>query len=88
MGARLLRMNLLAPITGKIYASTTRLLYSITLLIVGQAAIEARLDAVEELVQTEDKFLAVRDALKTVNKLDLDKLISAVSVDGLFSKIC
>ena len=30
-------------------------------------------------MQTEDKFQAVRDGLKTINKLDLDKLISAVS---------
>lgn len=32
-----------------------------------------------ELIQTEDIFTAVRDALRAVNKLDLDKLISSVS---------
>ena len=30
-------------------------------------------------MQTEDKIQAVRDGLKTTSKLDLDKLISAVS---------
>ncbi|KAL5518469.1 MSH4 [Sanghuangporus vaninii] len=58
MGSRLLRVNLLAPITA-------------------HSAIEARLDAVEELIQAEDKFNAVRDGLRSVNKLDLDKLISS-----------
>ncbi|PAV21710.1 hypothetical protein PNOK_0166700 [Pyrrhoderma noxium] len=59
MGARLLRVNLLAPITS-------------------QSAIDARLDTVEELVKAEDKFNGIKDALKTVNKLDLDKLISSL----------
>lgn len=31
-----------------------------------------------ELVQTEDRFHEVKDALKTLNNLDFDKLISAV----------
>ncbi|KIM21051.1 hypothetical protein M408DRAFT_81053 [Serendipita vermifera MAFF 305830] len=39
------------------------------------APIEARLSAVSELVQTEETFTAVRDALKGVQKVDLDKLI-------------
>ncbi|KAI5118520.1 hypothetical protein M0805_007689 [Coniferiporia weirii] len=60
MGSRLLRVNILAPITG-------------------QFAIDSRLDAVEELVQAEDKFTAIKDALRTVNKLDLDKLISLLA---------
>ncbi|KIJ58731.1 hypothetical protein HYDPIDRAFT_178027 [Hydnomerulius pinastri MD-312] len=42
-------------------------------------AINARLDAVEELVQSEDKFLEIRDALKGLNKLDFDKLISSLA---------
>ncbi|KAH7910010.1 muts domain V-domain-containing protein [Hygrophoropsis aurantiaca] len=42
-------------------------------------AIEARLESVEELVQSEDKFSAVRDALKTLNKMDFDKLISSLA---------
>ncbi|KAH8111431.1 muts domain V-domain-containing protein [Phellopilus nigrolimitatus] len=60
MGARLLRVNLLAPITA-------------------HNAIDARLDAVEELVQSEDKFNSIKDALRTVNRLDLDKLISSLA---------
>lgn len=31
-----------------------------------------------ELVQTEDRFNEVKDALKTLNKMDFDKLISSV----------
>ncbi|EMD41395.1 hypothetical protein CERSUDRAFT_41819 [Gelatoporia subvermispora B] len=60
MGARLLRVNILAPITV-------------------QAAIESRLDVVEELIQSEARFSEVKNALKALNKLDLDKLISSVS---------
>ena len=57
-------------------------------------AIDKRLDAVEgsitlwvffflliptlELVQNEDRFTSVREALRSVNKLDLDKLICMV----------
>ncbi|KAH6917711.1 DNA mismatch repair protein MutS [Coprinopsis sp. MPI-PUGE-AT-0042] len=40
-----------------------------------EASIHARLDAVEELINSEDRFNYVRDALKALNKLDLDKLI-------------
>lgn len=29
-------------------------------------------------MQTEDKFTTIKDALRTINKLDLDKLISSV----------
>ncbi|KAI0324451.1 hypothetical protein GY45DRAFT_1375540 [Cubamyces sp. BRFM 1775] len=60
MGARLLRTNILAPITAK-------------------AALEARLDVVEELIQTEDRFNEVKNALKPLNKLDLDKLVSSLA---------
>ncbi|OCH88996.1 hypothetical protein OBBRIDRAFT_888728 [Obba rivulosa] len=60
MGARLLRVNILAPITI-------------------QEAIESRLDVVEELIQTEERFNEVKEALKTLNKLDLDKLISSLA---------
>lgn len=31
-----------------------------------------------ELVQNEDRFSEIRDALKHLNKLDFDKLISSV----------
>ncbi|KAJ8463218.1 hypothetical protein ONZ51_g10391 [Trametes cubensis] len=60
MGARLLRTNILAPITAK-------------------SALEARLDVVEELIQTEDRFNEVKNALKPLNKLDLDKLVSSLA---------
>ena len=78
MGARLLRVNLLAPITCN---RNTLLIYlrpKADFLILAQSAIDARLDTVEELVKAEDKFNVIKDALKTVNKLDLDKLISSV----------
>ncbi|EIW65180.1 MutS family protein MSH4 [Trametes versicolor FP-101664 SS1] len=60
MGARLLRVNILAPITVK-------------------SALEARLDVVEELIQTEDRFNEVKNAMKPLSKLDLDKLISSLA---------
>ncbi|CCM03700.1 uncharacterized protein FIBRA_05846 [Fibroporia radiculosa] len=60
MGARLIRTNILAPITV-------------------HSSIEARLDAVEELVQTECCFNDVKQALKTLNKIDLDKLICSLA---------
>ena len=37
-----------------------------------------RLDAVEEIVQTEDIFNGIRMALRAINKVDLDKLITLV----------
>ncbi|KAI6104751.1 muts domain V-domain-containing protein [Pisolithus croceorrhizus] len=46
---------------------------------IGEDAINARLDVVEELIQREDKFAEVRDALKRLNRLDFDKLISSAS---------
>ncbi|KIK81485.1 hypothetical protein PAXRUDRAFT_35858 [Paxillus rubicundulus Ve08.2h10] len=42
-------------------------------------AINARLDVVEELVQSEDRFSEIRDALKGLNKQDFDKLISSLA---------
>jgi DNA mismatch repair protein MSH4 len=36
-----------------------------------------------ELIQTEDKFTDTRDALKALNKMDLDKLIAAVTSTSL-----
>ncbi|KAI0317904.1 muts domain V-domain-containing protein [Amylostereum chailletii] len=47
--------------------------------ITAQAAIDARLDVVEELVQSEDLFTAVKDRLKHLNKMDFDKLISSLA---------
>ncbi|KAF9482407.1 hypothetical protein BDN70DRAFT_853443 [Pholiota conissans] len=43
-----------------------------------QSSIDARLDVVEEFINAEDRFTCVRDALKTLNKMDFDKLIAAV----------
>ncbi|KAK2459754.1 hypothetical protein APHAL10511_008186 [Amanita phalloides] len=60
MGARLLRVNLLSPLTV-------------------QPAIDARLDAVEELVNSEDRFTEVKTALKGLVKLDFDKLIVSLA---------
>ncbi|RDX51557.1 hypothetical protein OH76DRAFT_1378852 [Lentinus brumalis] len=60
MGARLLRVNILAPITVK-------------------SALEARLDVVEEFIQTEERFNDVKDALKLLNKMDFDKLICSLA---------
>ena len=31
-----------------------------------------------ELVQSEDRFTDVKDALKTLNKMDFDKLVASV----------
>lgn len=33
-----------------------------------------------EFIETEDRFTDVRDALKTLNKMDFDKLIVSVSL--------
>ncbi|KAI9437019.1 muts domain V-domain-containing protein [Lactarius indigo] len=44
-----------------------------------RTALEARLDAVEELVRCEDRFTEVKDALKHLCKVDLDKLISVLA---------
>ena len=32
----------------------------------------------KELIQTEERYHEIKDALKTLNKLDFDKLISSV----------
>ena len=37
-------------------------------------------DSFSELVQSEDRFMEVKDALKQLCKVDLDKLISSVRV--------
>ncbi|KAG1746861.1 muts domain V-domain-containing protein [Suillus lakei] len=76
MATRLLRTNVLAPLTGN--------------------ALDARLDAVEELIHSEDKFTEIKDALKTLNKMDFDKLISSLgfsevrpttTAKGAFSRV-
>jgi DNA mismatch repair protein MSH4 len=40
----------------------------------------SHLDSFSELVQSEDRFTEVKDALKQLCKVDLDKLISSVRV--------
>ncbi|KAJ7607391.1 muts domain V-domain-containing protein [Roridomyces roridus] len=60
MAARLLRVNILSPITA-------------------QSSIDARLDVVEELVQSEERFTEVRAGLKALNKMDFDKLIASLA---------
>lgn len=35
-----------------------------------------------ELIQSEDKFTEIKDALKALNKMDFDKLISSVSASS------
>ncbi|KAG0703501.1 muts domain V-domain-containing protein [Suillus ampliporus] len=61
-------------------AMATRLLRTNILApLTAQSALDARLDAVEELIHSEDKFTEIKDALKALNKMDFDKLISSVS---------
>ncbi|KAG2069894.1 hypothetical protein BDR04DRAFT_1135595 [Suillus decipiens] len=77
MAMRLLRTNILAPITA-------------------QSALDARLDAVEELIHSEDRFTEIKGALKVLNKMDFDKLISSLgfsevrpttTAKGAFSRV-
>ncbi|KAN0062620.1 MutS protein msh4 [Thecaphora frezii] len=58
MGQRLLRMNILQPLTDK-------------------DTIEARYDAVEECIQSEERFYAIKESLKPLKEasVDLDKVI-------------
>ncbi|KAA1468307.1 hypothetical protein DENSPDRAFT_771670 [Dentipellis sp. KUC8613] len=44
-----------------------------------QTAINARLDVVEELVQSEETFTAIKSGLKPLSKQDFDKLISSLA---------
>ena len=44
-------------------------------------------DILSELVQSEDRFTEVKDALKQLCKVDLDKLISSVRVRVLLRVI-
>ncbi|KIP02571.1 hypothetical protein PHLGIDRAFT_26530 [Phlebiopsis gigantea 11061_1 CR5-6] len=62
------------------YTAMAARLLRVTLLspVTVQTAIDARLDVVEELVQTEERFHEVKDALKTMHNLDFDKLISSL----------
>ncbi|GAA5887912.1 hypothetical protein JCM6882_000800 [Rhodosporidiobolus microsporus] len=57
MGTRLLRSNILSPLTEP-------------------SIIDTRLDTVEELVNSEERFRAIRKALEPLKNLDLDKITS------------
>ncbi|KAG1775045.1 muts domain V-domain-containing protein [Suillus placidus] len=94
MATRLLRTNILAPLTGKCLRYRTPM--SPHTLLVAQSALDARLDAVEELIHSEDKFTEIKDALKVLNKMDFDKLISSLgfsevrpttTAKGAFSRV-
>ncbi|KAF9505616.1 hypothetical protein BS47DRAFT_1322283 [Hydnum rufescens UP504] len=61
MGARSLRVNILAPPTV-------------------QGLIESRLNAVDELVRSEDHYTSIKVSIKAMNKIDIDKLISSIIV--------
>jgi DNA mismatch repair protein MSH4 len=58
--------------------------------------LDAPLDAVEELIHSEDKFTEIKDALKVLNKMDFDQLISSLgfsevrtttTAKGAFSRV-
>jgi DNA mismatch repair protein MSH4 len=100
MASRLLRVNLLSPLTGKFLSPYPPKILSDTFCLV-HSSIDARLDVVEgerniliqllvanidttELINAEDRFTYVRDALKTLNKMDFDKLI--VSVPNFYTR--
>jgi hypothetical protein len=102
MGARLLRTNILAPITCvyAVFLYSCRALMS--LLNIAQASIEARLDVVDgmarilirplltvaaEIIQNEDRYTSIKEALKGVNKMDIDKLIVSVRCTLLYSRV-
>lgn len=48
-----------------------------------QNEIDRRLDAVEEIVQSEEMYNTIKVSLRAMNKTDLDKLISSVSQTSL-----
>ncbi|KAJ7353301.1 muts domain V-domain-containing protein [Mycena albidolilacea] len=47
--------------------------------ITAQNTVDARLDVVEELVQSEERFTDVRAGLKPLNKMDFNKLIACLA---------
>ena len=95
MASRLLRVNILSPITGKSNALLDLTIYwwlhsSSSKFHRGEVGCRWRsvtghlCHALQdwrrplELINAEDLFTYVRDALKTLNKMDFDKLIAAV----------
>lgn len=91
MGSRLLRTNLLAPTTCEYLPKLSLMRVACSPHFTVQNTIDMRLDGVEEIVQSEDLYNAVKIALRAMNKVDVDKLITAASFsargfghDGLF----
>jgi hypothetical protein len=101
MASRLLRVNILSPITGsrnppwfalpqlihdplqcKMPSTLVSMLWRVR--IHAYHSIPAMLISLPELVQNEDKFKDIRDALKTLNKMDFDKLIVSVRIHPHF----
>ncbi|GAA5943208.1 hypothetical protein JCM1841_002073 [Sporobolomyces salmonicolor] len=68
MGTRLLRANILAPLTQP-------------------TIIDTRLDVVEELVNSEERFHALRKGLEPLKKLDLDKITSRIISSSSSTKL-
>ncbi|GAA5965994.1 hypothetical protein JCM21900_002861 [Sporobolomyces salmonicolor] len=68
MGTRLLRANILAPLTEP-------------------TIIDTRLDVVEELVNSEERFRALRKGLEPLKKLDLDKITSRIISSSSSTKL-
>ena len=102
MASRLLRVNILSPITGELPSPSHQVSSDRSYLV--HSSIDARLDVVEgkrklliqffvakvdntEFINAEDRFTYVRDALKTLNRMDFDKLIVSVS-SPLYSSHC
>ncbi|KAJ1301008.1 hypothetical protein OPQ81_003431 [Rhizoctonia solani] len=81
MGHRLLRINILAPITGKLHPIIVSILNS-PRGISDQLAIDRRLEVVQELVTDEEKYTATRDALKLIKNIDFDRLIAQLSTSN------
>jgi hypothetical protein len=96
MATRLLRTNILAPLTGKCSRRRTSVNYYTHVACSSKRLgcpprRSGRFDVVKtllrlidlfinvELIQSEDKFNDIKDALKALNKMDFDKLISSVS---------
>lgn len=78
MGGRLLRTNLLAPHISEFFLNYLQNLARSCYKISVQNEIDRRLDAVEEVVQSEEMYNAVKVSLRALNKIDIDKLISSV----------
>ncbi|KAG8891086.1 MutS protein msh4 [Tulasnella sp. 332] len=79
MAARLLRVNILAPIT--VQSSIDARLDSVegALYMMAACALNNTNVSPIELINTEEKYNSIKDALRTLKKIDIDKLISSVA---------